>query len=162
MAEPSIAVSRDIAAPAQQIFALLAQPRAHPDVDGSGMLRTTLDDMVITKAGDVFALHMYNDDLTDYVMENRVVEFIPGHRIVWEPSLRSVANPEYQYRVGVSYFHQWGWQLEPLDEGLTRVTGFFDCSRSPTFLQQAVNGGEGWRLALETSLENIERLVTVP
>ena len=159
MAEPSISLSRDIAAPAGQIFSVLARTVAHPEVDGSGMVRTALEDMVISKVGDVFAISMFNDEMGNYVMENVVVEFEPERRIVWEPVMRSIDKPEFQSAVGDPAHHQWGWQLEPLDPEHTRVTEFFDCTRSPDWLKEAVNGGERWRPEIQASLENLERLV---
>jgi hypothetical protein len=33
-------------------------------------------------------MNMFNDEMGDYVMENRVVEFEPERRIVWEPVMR--------------------------------------------------------------------------
>jgi len=140
MAEPSISVSRDIPAPAGRIFSVLARPAAHRDVDGTAMVRTALEDVVISRVGDVFAMNMSNDEMGDYVMENHVVEFEPERRIVWEPVMRSIDKPEFQSGVGEPAHHQWGWQLEPLDAGRTRVTEFFDCSRSPDWLQEAVKG----------------------
>jgi uncharacterized protein YndB with AHSA1/START domain len=159
MGEPSISVSRDVAAPAAKIFSVLAQPATHAEVDGSGMLRTAIGDMVISKVGDVFSLNMVNDQIGDYVMENRVVEFEADRRIVWEPVMRSATKPEIQSNVGEAAHHQWGWQLEPLDDHRTRVTEFFDCSRSPDWLKEATEGGESWRPAIEASLENLEKLV---
>jgi uncharacterized protein YndB with AHSA1/START domain len=159
MAEPSISVSRVIAAPAGRIFSFLARPAAHPDVDGSGMVRAALEEETISKVGDVFAMRMFNDEMGDYVMENRVVEFEPERCIVWEPVMRSIDKPDLQSDIGEPAHHQWGWQLEPMAAGGTRVTEFFDCSRSPDWLQQAVKGGERWRPEIEASLENLERLV---
>ena len=159
VAEPSISVSRDIPAPAGRIFSLLARTGAHPDVDGSGMLRTAVQDVVISKVGDVFAVNMFNDEMGHYVMENRVVEFEPHRLIVWEPVMRSIDKPEFQSAVGDPAYHQWGWHLEPVDESCTRVTEFFDCSRSPDWLQKAVEGGERWRPEIEASLEKLESLV---
>ena len=159
MTAPSISVSREIAAPAERIFSVLARPAAHRDVDGSGMLRNALEDAVISKVGDVFVMNMFNDEMGDYVIENRVIEFEPERRIVWEPVMRSIEKPEFQSGVGDPAHHQWGWQLEPLDAGHTRVTEFFDCSRSPDWLQKAVKGGERWRPEIETSLEKLERMV---
>jgi len=158
-AVPSISLSRDIPAPAGRIFSVLTRSAAHPDVDGSGMLRNPVEQVVISKVGDVFALNMYNDEMGDYVMENRVVEFEPERRIVWEPVMRSIDKAEFQSSVGDPAHHQWGWELEPLDADRTRVTEFFDCSRSPDWLQQAVKGGELWRTEIEASLANLERLV---
>jgi hypothetical protein len=97
--------------------------------------------------------------LACHVTENRVVEFEPDRRIVWEPVMRSIENPEFHSDVGEPAHHQWGWQLEPLHAGRTRVTKFFDCSRSPDWLQEAVKGGERWQPEIEASLENLERLV---
>jgi hypothetical protein len=159
MSEPSISVSRDIPAPAGAIFDVLARPASHPEVDGSGMLRSALEDTVLSEVGDVFALNMCNDSIGDYVIENHVVEFEPGRRIVWEPVMRSSDKPELEYLVGNSAHAQWGWHLEPLDNGHTRVTEFFDCSRSPEWLQEATKGGEQWRPAIEASLQNLEKMV---
>jgi uncharacterized protein YndB with AHSA1/START domain len=159
MAEPSISVSRDIAASADRIFAVLVRPTAHPSLDGTGMVRGAREDRVISKVGDSFTMNMFNDQMGDYVMESRVVDFEPERRIVWEPRLLSIEKPEFQTDVGESAHHQWGWQLEPLDDGLTRVTEFFDCSRSPEWLQKAVKGGEQWRPGMEASLANLEGLV---
>ncbi|HEY1762250.1 MAG TPA: hypothetical protein VGG17_06640 [Acidimicrobiales bacterium] len=162
MADPSIAVSRDIPAPADRIFSLLIRPAAHPDVDGTGMVRAAEEDFVISKIGDVFSMSMFNNQIGDYVMESRVVEFQPDRLVAWEPVMRSTGNAEFQSRVGVSGFQQWGWRLEPLDSDRTRVTTFFDCSRSPEWLQKAVRGGEQWRSGMEASLENLERLTAKP
>jgi hypothetical protein len=159
MTEPSISVSRDIPAPAGTIFSILARPAAHSELDGSGMVQTALEDAVISQVGDVFAVNMFNDEMGDYVMENHVVEFEPSRRIVWEPVMRSIENPEFKDAVGDSAYQQWGWQLDPLDDRRTRVTEFFDCSRSPEWLQEAVRGGERWRLEIEASLENLEKMV---
>jgi uncharacterized protein YndB with AHSA1/START domain len=153
-AEPSIAVTRDIPAPAGRIFSVLTRPVAHPDVDGSGMVRTTLDDVVISKVGDVFAMNMVRENV-DYVMENHVVELEPDRRIVWEPVRRPADESETSERA----YYLWGWRLEPLDADHTRVTELFDCSRSPDWLREAVKEGEGWRPAIEASLDNLEKLV---
>lgn len=160
MDEPSISVSRDIPASAERIFSVLARPVTHPEVDGSGMVRSALEDVVVSKVGDVFAMNMFNDEMGDYVMENRVVEFEPERRIVWEPVLHSIDKPGFQSGIGKPAFQQWGWQLEPLNDDSTRVTEFFDCSRSPDWLKEAVKGGEGWRSGIEASLENLARLVS--
>lgn len=150
----------DIGASAGQIFAILVRPTAHRELDGSGMLRSALDETVISRVGDVFAVNMFNDQVGDYVMENRVVEFEPQRRIVWEPVMRWVDKPEFESRVGQPADHQWGWQLETLGPDRTRVTEFFDCSRSPDWLQEATKGGEQWRPVIEASLDNLQRQLT--
>ncbi len=153
--EPSISVSLDVDAPADELFRYLARPANHARIDGSGMLRGTPDDHVLSGVGDAFDMEMYNDRLGDYVMENRVVEFAPDRRIVWEPVLKSVAKPDAEIEPGVPAHHRWGWELAPLPGGGTRVTEFFDCSASPAWLHEATNGGENWRPAIEASLGNL-------
>lgn len=159
MPEPSISVSRDISVPAGVIFSLLCRPSAHAILDGSGMVRDAINDVILKSVGDVFYMNMFNDVLGNYVIENRVVEFVQERRITWEPVLRSVEKAEFQFRVGRPALHQWGWQLTALDVQRTKVTEFFDCSRSPQWLQAATRDGEEWRSAIESSLANLERLV---
>ncbi len=53
----------------------------------------------------------------------------------------------------------WGWQLEPLEATLTRVTEFYDCSRLSDGLRGFLKDGEFWRQGMINSLENLERLV---
>jgi hypothetical protein len=123
------------------------------------MVRSAQEDVVISKIGDVFTMAMFNDQMGDYVMENRVVEFELDRRIVWEPVMHSNNRPEFQSDAYQPTLHQWGWRLESLDAERTRITEFFDCSRSPEWLQEAVRGGEQWRPDIEVSLANLERLV---
>src|SRR5579863_8839982 len=65
-----VRVSRRIEAPADQIFELLADPRRHTELDGSGMLRGAVSDETITRVGDAFEMRMHLDEIGDYVMRN--------------------------------------------------------------------------------------------
>jgi hypothetical protein len=159
VAEPSISVSRDIDASADRIFHALCRPALHLDIDGTGMLRGAREESVVSKVGDSFTMNMFNDEMGNYVMESRVVEFKPDRLIVWEPVLLSIEKTEFQSDIGEPGRHQWGWQLEPLGEDRTRVTATFDCSRSPEWLRRAVKDGEQWRSGMVASLENLEELV---
>ena len=49
-----VAVSRRIAAPAAETLLIVADPRRHTDLDGSGMLRGAVSDRVVCAVGDVF------------------------------------------------------------------------------------------------------------
>ena len=157
--EPSIAVSRDIDAPADTVFDYLSRPANHLTIDGSGMLRGTSDDRVLSAVGENFDMEMHNDRLGDYVVENRVVEDEPVRRIAWMPVLKSVAQHDSGVQLGVPAHNVWGWQLSPLPGGGTRVTEFFDCSASPDWLREATNDGENWRATIEASLENLSRVI---
>ena len=152
-------VSRDIDAPAHELFNYLARPADHSTIDGSGMLRGTDDRRVLSGIGDVFEMKMFNDVLGEYVMENHVVEFEPDRLIAWEPILKATDKPDFQSRVGDRAHLRWGWELTPRPEGGTRVTEFYDLSAAPEWLHEATKEGEDWRPAMEASLANLAKLV---
>jgi hypothetical protein len=162
MTQPSVSESRDIKASAARIFSILANPALQPEVDGTGMLRGAVDSEVITKAGDVFYISMTHWHLGNYVMANHVLAFEQDRQISWEPVVHSYENPKYEQSVGQPGLREWGWKLEPLSDDATRVTEYFEGSRLPEELRKFIEDGEFWRPAMVTSLENLERLATVP
>jgi hypothetical protein len=162
MDQPSVTESRDIDAPAARIFAILSDPAMHPEVDGTGMLRSAVDNVPISKVGDVFYIEMVHWHLGNYLMANHVTEFEQDRCILWEPVVYSYENPEYEQSVGHPGLREWGWKLEPVGEDRTRVTGIFEGSRLPEELRQFIEEGEFWRPAMVTSLDNLERIVTQP
>src|ERR1700722_5121484 len=80
-----VSVSRRIEAPAEELFAVLADPARHPGIDGSGMLREAGGNPVISGGGVSFAVRMNNAEMGDYEVTNPVVEFQRNRRIGWEP-----------------------------------------------------------------------------
>jgi uncharacterized protein YndB with AHSA1/START domain len=161
MSEPEVAVSisRSIAAPPAELFAHLARPADHPTIDGSGMVRTTDHQQMLSGVGDVFEMKMRNDFLGDYVIENHVVEFERDRRIAWEPVLKETDHPDAQARVGVNAHLRWRWELAPEPDGGTLVTESYDLSRAPAWLHEATREGESWRHAIVTSLANLAQMV---
>lgn len=79
-------VSRVVHAPAARVFAVLADPRRHPTIDGSGMLQGTRSDS-ITASGQEFVMRMHHDDLGDYQTVNAVTAFEPDVVVGWAPRL---------------------------------------------------------------------------
>lgn len=144
----SIAVTRRIPAPADKLFALLSDPARHTEIDGSGMLRGAVSPRPVLSVDDEFVMKMHHEEFGDYEMTNHVVAFEPGRRIEWMPE-RVGAEPG-RYR--------WGWQLTPEGPDATVVTESFDCSDSPEWLQEATQGGQGWRDAIEASLAHLEQI----
>jgi hypothetical protein len=161
MTQPSVSETRDIDASATRIFSILSDPAMHPEVDGTGMLRSAVDNSPIAAVGDVFYIDMVHWNLGNYVMANHVVEFEQDRLIAWEPVVYSYEKPEYQSSVGQPALRQWGWKLEPLSDDRTQVTEFFEGSRLPEELRKFIQDGEFWRPAMATSLENLERIVTL-
>lgn len=108
-----VSASREISAPAAQIFELIADPSQQPLWDGNDNLAEAPPGQRVRAAGDVFTMALTK---TGAVRENHVVEFDEGRRIAWRPAMPG-QNP-----LG----HLWRWELEPIDSSSTRVTHTYD------------------------------------
>ncbi len=106
-----VSVSRQIQAPAEKLFEVLAGPASHPGIDGSGMLRHAIGAQVMTGAGDAFKMSMHNDEMGDYEMTNCVVEYQPNRRIGWEPVLTAASREEDQADLNDRAGHEWIFEL---------------------------------------------------
>lgn len=104
--------SRDIAAPAAEIFELIADPAQQPRWDGNDNLAEAPSGQRVRAVGDVFVMTLTSGN----VRENHIVEFAEDRLIAWRPSEPGQAPPG----------HLWRWTLEPLGEALTRVTHTYD------------------------------------
>ncbi len=147
----TVNASRRMEAEPAQIFEILSQPKRHIEIDGSGMLRGAITEEPVAGVGDVFAMKMHHDEIGDYEMNNRVVEFEDNHRIAWEPERRDVVEDSWHYR--------WGYDLVPDGATATIVTEFFDFSRSPDEARLATKDGTVWIEAISASLEKLKKLV---
>ena len=110
--ERVVRATREIAAPAGRIFALIADPAAQPSWDGNDNLAEAPTGQRVRAVGDVFAMTLTNGG----VRENHVVEFVEDRRIAWRPA--DVGRPPAG--------HLWRWELEPVDAASTRVTHTYD------------------------------------
>jgi uncharacterized protein YndB with AHSA1/START domain len=109
-----VSASRVIAAPAEKIFELIADPSLQPRWDGNDNLAEAPAGQRVRTVGDVFTmtLTMGSD------RSNHIVEFEEGRLIAWLPSEPGKPPPG----------HLWRWELEPLDDSHTRVTHTYDWS----------------------------------
>jgi uncharacterized protein YndB with AHSA1/START domain len=110
-----VSASREIAAPADTIFELIADPSLQPRWDGNDNLAEARTGQRVRAVGDVFAMMLTMGS----VRANHVVEFEEGRVIAWRPSEPGKKPPG----------HLWRWQLEPLDDSRTLVTHTYDWSR---------------------------------
>ncbi len=106
-----VSSSIDVAAPAETVFAILADPRQHARIDGSGSVRETISGPERLSRGASFGVDMKLLGLP-YRISNRVVEFEDGRLIAW----RHFGG------------HRWRYELEAIEGGGTRVTESFDYS----------------------------------
>ncbi|WP_216906497.1 SRPBCC family protein [Nocardia noduli] len=110
-----VSAEREIAADADRIFELIADPAQQPRWDGNDNLNEAAAGQRVRGTGDVFVMALTNGA----VRHNRVVEFEEGRRIAWLPSEPDQEPPG----------HLWRWELEPVGDGVTRVTHTYDWSR---------------------------------
>jgi len=107
-----VRASRDIAAGADLIFELIADPAQQPRWDGNDNLAEAPPGQRVHAVGEVFTMRTTKGN----IRENHVVEFDEGRLIAWKP-----AEPG-----GDPLGHLWRWQLEPIDSSHTRVTHVYD------------------------------------
>jgi uncharacterized protein YndB with AHSA1/START domain len=109
-----ISESTTIDAPPDVVFAILADPRQHSRIDGSGSVGSVIAAPErLTAKGQTFTLRMKLFGVP-YLIRNRVVEFEAGRRIAWR---HFTAN-------------RWRYELAPTADGGTTVTETFDTSRA--------------------------------
>ena len=118
-----VSVERVIDAPADKIFALLADAGKHPIFDGSGTVERTTAPSLPLSQGTVFAMRMRGRPETlflPYTMRNTVIEFEENRRIAWQPTTLG----------GWVGGRIWRYQLSPTDtESKTSVREEWDISR---------------------------------
>ena len=110
VAEPIVQSTINIAAPAEIIFDILADPAQHPKIDGSTTVRCLLGGPRRLSAGSQFSMSMRLFGVP-YRVTNRVVEFELNRLIAWRHF-----EPQ-----------RWRYELEPVTGG-TRVRESFDYS----------------------------------
>jgi uncharacterized protein YndB with AHSA1/START domain len=104
--------SREIAASAQRIFELIADPAQQPRWDGNDNVAEAAGGQRVRALGEVFTMTITKGG----VRENHVVEFDEGRLIAWKPAESDQEPPG----------HLWRWALEPIDSSRTRVTHTYD------------------------------------
>jgi uncharacterized protein YndB with AHSA1/START domain len=146
MPRTQVSASAAIAAPPEQLFALLTDPAMHPKIDGTGSVlsvqgggpeRLTL--------GSQFGMNMKIG--APYKILNTVVEYDQDRLIAWRHF----------------YGHRWRWQFRPLDGGRTEVTETFDWSttRFPLLLTLTTFPRRNLR-GIEKSLARLADIAAAP
>jgi len=109
-----VSASRNITAPADQIFELIADPTRQPEWDGNDNLLQATPGQRVHNVNDVFLMTTTKGE----ERANRIVEFEEGRRVAWKPFPVGEAEPG----------HLWRWELEPNADGTTKVTHTYDWS----------------------------------
>lgn len=107
-----VSVERVIPASPARIFEVLADPRLHPLIDGSGTVKGAVTGPARLAPGARFGMRMRI--VLPYRVENEIVEFEEGRRIAW----RHFGG------------HRWRYELFPEADGSTLVRETFDWATS--------------------------------
>jgi uncharacterized protein YndB with AHSA1/START domain len=107
-----VRAEREVAAPAADVFGLIADPAKQPEWDGNDNLQEAAPDQRVHEVGDVFVMTLTNGQ----DRANEVVEFEEGRLIAWKPS--PVGEPQPG--------HLWRWEVEPVGEDRCRVVHTYD------------------------------------
>jgi hypothetical protein len=105
-----------VRAPAAEVFALVADPHRHPELDGSGTVRpgpVTGPQVLSTGAKFTVGMKQYG---VPYKITSTVTAFKTDQLVEWQHPLR----------------HRWRWELAEVEPGITQVTETFDYSTSRT------------------------------
>jgi uncharacterized protein YndB with AHSA1/START domain len=151
-----LSASTIINAPAESVFAALADPARHAEIDGTGWVREPLDAEPLSTPGQIFRMAMYhpNHPNGEYEMANRVVVFDPPHAISWEPG--------HDEGDGALRFGGWIWRydLTPVSRSETEVTLSYDWSAVPDPIREHIQFPPFPVDHLDSSLAHLAELVT--
>ena len=103
--------SAEVQASATEIFEILADPRRHGELDGSGTVLNTVAGPQRLSQDARFSVKMKQYGVP-YQITSQVTEFAEGRVLEWRHPLG----------------HRWRWELTPLSEHSTLVTETFDYS----------------------------------
>jgi uncharacterized protein YndB with AHSA1/START domain len=137
-----LCATRTIPAPATTIFDLLADPRQHVRLDGSGSLSQLKSSPDRLYLGATFSMHMKFLGVP-YVTKNVVVDFEENRSIAWHHFAQFV----------------WRYDLEEID-GATKVTESFDYSQPWGVLVIPLGFPARNEEAMKATLERLESAVT--
>ena len=150
--------TRRVRAPADRIFAALADPATHVAIDSSEMLLSATDAAPVTAVGDSFVVAMDREPLGDlplgrYSVENTITVFEPVSHIAWAPGAPGDGP------LG----HVYGYVLvAAADDASTEVTSYCDWSGVPEVVHQFLTFPVISLDALDATLERLAARVERP
>jgi uncharacterized protein YndB with AHSA1/START domain len=137
----TVSAERVIAAPAQAIFDILADPDKHGVIDGSGTVQATRSHQRLA-LGQTFGMSMRNR--LSYKTNPVVTEFDEGRVVAW----RNKGGPTWRY------------ELSPAGDG-TRVVETYDLTTMRgAGLVKLTGLAERTRQNMERTLQRLEGVVT--
>ncbi|MEX3652248.1 MULTISPECIES: SRPBCC family protein [Mycolicibacterium] len=154
MTDDTMSAVCTVNAPAETVFAVLADPTTHQAIDGTGWVRESLDGKPLTDVGQVFRMAMYHDNFggMHYEMANRVEVFEPPRAIAWLPG-QGADDTNLEFGGWI-----WRYDLESLGADRTEVTLTYDWSAVPPALREHIEFPPFDRQHLDNSLKHLAGL----
>ncbi|OBA93168.1 polyketide cyclase [Mycolicibacterium fortuitum] len=154
MTDDTMSAACTVNAPAETVFAVLADPTTHQAIDGTGWVRESLDGKPLTDVGQVFRMAMYHDNFggMHYEMANRVEVFEPPRAIAWLPG-QGADDTNLEFGGWI-----WRYDLESLGADRTEVTLTYDWSAVPPALREHIEFPPFDRQHLDNSLKHLAGL----
>ncbi|OLO99113.1 polyketide cyclase [Mycolicibacterium porcinum] len=154
MTDDTMSAACTINAPADTVFAVLADPTTHQAIDGTGWVRESLDGKQLTEVGQIFRMAMYHDNYggMHYEMANRVEVFDPPQAIAWLPG-QGDDDAHLEFGGWV-----WRYDLKPIGDDQTEATLTYDWSAVPAELREHIQFPPFDRQHLDNSLKHLAGL----
>ncbi len=151
-----VTASTTIEAAPGVVFAVLADPSAHADIDGTGWVRGCLHGDRITAAGQVFRMAMYHENHPDkdYKIANLVEVFDEPRAIAWKPGTESPETGELSFGGWI-----WRYDLEATGPSRTTVMLTYDWSAVGPEVREYLQFPPFGQDHLDNSLQHLSDLV---
>jgi hypothetical protein len=155
MTNETVSARTTIEAPADAVFAVLADPTSHPAIDGTGWVAKALDDAALTEPGQVFRMAMYhpNHPNGSYEMANQVRVLEAPRAIAWAPGQDLEGDGNLRFGGWI-----WRYDLVPAGPTSTDVTLSYDWSAVPPFVREHIQFPPFAADHLENSLRHLAEL----
>lgn len=146
-----VAFSAEVAASAQEIFALVSDPHRHHEIDGSGTVQSQASGPDQLKTGDRFSVRMRVFGVP-YTLPLRVL-------LAQSPTELQPGVLEWVQPTG----HRWRWEMVPCETGPERtlVTESYDARAQLRFVRAALTASKVYARnarGIEASLSRLQRL----
>lgn len=116
----SIAVEREIPAPAKTLFDILSNPHRHTELDGSGFIRGLDHGDQLDRVGQKFTMDMTGEHMGgDYQTDNFVSAYDQNKLIGWKTAPAGTEPPGWE----------WLWELRNVGSDSTAVSLTYDWSK---------------------------------
>ncbi|MEV4167706.1 hypothetical protein [Nonomuraea dietziae] len=154
--QENVSATLTVAVPAARVFAVLADPRTHSAIDGTGWVQEAVNQAPLTEVGQIFRVDMYHADHPNgnYQVVNKVQVLDPPRAIAWLTG-QEKENGHLEFGGWI-----WRYDLAPLGPSETEVTLTYDWSAVPPSIREYLQFPPFGPEHLINSLHHLAELVS--